>query len=247
MPTDHSSAATTQHGSGVRAALRRLRAKAMFAVSFWGTTENDLKHNFPCDQYVQQPHAHYYRAIDIQASAEVVYRWLCQLRIAPYSYDWIDNYCRRSPRRLIPGVDDLRVGQRWFLKIFELVEFEPGRRITLRIARARWFWGSDVGATYLLLPYDEHRCRVVVNVVTHANSGVLPELRRRIYPWGELLMMRKQLITFKRLAEKHARAGVQNAGAISAARNGDGDGEPAAPTVSPFIADVVRRAPRETS
>jgi len=133
------------------------------------------------------------------------------LHIAPYSYDWIDNYCRKSPPRLIRGADQVKVGQRWFLKIFELVEFEPGRQLTLHIGRARWFWGPDVGATYLLVPYDLNSCRLIVNVVTYAKPGIIGALRRELYPWGELVMMQKQLLTFKRLSEKHFRSRAEGA------------------------------------
>jgi hypothetical protein len=62
----------------------------------------------------------------------VVLRWLGQLRVAPYSYDLLDNRGRRSPRELTAGLDELAVGQR-FMTIFTLAAFEPGKHITVRI------------------------------------------------------------------------------------------------------------------
>jgi hypothetical protein len=227
VTTDFTSTVAQRKRSGV-AMLLRLRALAESKARIWNTTPSDRAIAFPCDRYVRKPQVNSYRAIEIEAPAELVYRWLCQLRIAPYSYDRIDNYHRRSPRRLTPGAEQLRIGQRWFIKIFELVEFEPGRQITLQIGRARWFWGPDVGATYLLVPHGPNSCRLVVAVASYANPGILGELRRNFYPWGELLMMTKQLRTFKELAESefHASQAMKPsawpiASAVAARDNGD--------------------------
>jgi hypothetical protein len=75
-----------------------------------------------------------FRGVTVRARAPVVFRWLCQLRVAPYSYDWLDNLGRRSPRTLTPGAERLELGQR-VMGIFELVGFEPDRHLTLRLRK----------------------------------------------------------------------------------------------------------------
>ena len=85
----------------------------------------------------------------------LVFRWLCQLRVAPYSYDLIDNGGRRSPQTLTPGLELLERGQR-FMPIFRLAEFEPGRSITLR-SRGTVF--GDVVVTYRVRDTRGRRAR----------------------------------------------------------------------------------------
>src|SRR4029077_18564030 len=94
-------------------------------VTTWGSTASERARAFPCDGVL--PHASFdlYRAVTVEAPASRVFRWLCQLRVAPYSYDLLDNWGRRSPRELTPGADDLAVGQK-IMTIFTLVSFEIG-------------------------------------------------------------------------------------------------------------------------
>jgi len=72
------------------------------------------------------------RAVTVQAEPPVVFRWLCQLRVAPYSFDLVDNLGRRSPRTLTPGLESLEVGQR-FATIFTLVDWVPDEMVALEI------------------------------------------------------------------------------------------------------------------
>src|SRR5215467_11992794 len=73
-------------------------------ASTWGTTAAERTPSFPCDRFLVPFDAAYFRAVPIRAPASLLFRWLCQLRVAPYSYDWIDNGGHLSPRELIPGV-----------------------------------------------------------------------------------------------------------------------------------------------
>jgi len=76
------------------------------------------------------------RAVAMEAPREVGFLWLCQMRRAPYSYDWLDNFGRRSPRRADPSLTDLAVGQS-FMTIFELTDFTDGESLTLRMKAGR--------------------------------------------------------------------------------------------------------------
>lgn len=160
--------------------------------------------SFPCDRHLRFFDDAYFRAVSVQAPAHVLFRWLCQLRVAPYSYDWIDNCGQRSPRRLIEGMDDLKIGQR--MLIFRLVEFEPNRHITLLLTaqRAKAIFG-ELAISYVILPLTEQSCRLVVKLLVRYPPTRPRSLMRWLLSWGDLVMMRKQLLTFKQLAERQAR------------------------------------------
>jgi len=144
-----------------------------------------------------------FRAVDVEAPQSVTFRWLCQLRAAPYSYDKLDNLGRRSPQTLTPGLDDLQPGQR-VQTIFKLVEFEPGRSMTM-LSEGRVF--GRVACTYRSDPADEGRSRIVVKLI--ASYPGLPHgpLVRLAGPPGDLVMMRRQLLNLKELAERTAADG----------------------------------------
>ena len=65
--------------------------------SRWGVTPEECSRTFPGDRFTQPSYTAYYRGITIRASPETVFRWLCQMKAAPYSYDWLDNLGRQSP------------------------------------------------------------------------------------------------------------------------------------------------------
>jgi Polyketide cyclase / dehydrase and lipid transport len=165
----------------------------------WGVTPAEARRPYAADHLLDGTMLSLTRAISVAAPPEVTWRWLCQLAVAPYSYDWIDNRGRRSPRTLTPGADHLVLGQRMAV-VFELVAFDAPHHWTgLTTPAGRRLFGS-VAVTYASEPRGAGSrivCRIVV-----PQQGVLAWPRSRLLAWGDLVMMRKQLRTLKELAER---------------------------------------------
>jgi hypothetical protein len=174
------------------------------SVSYtWGTTPAERARPFPCDSLFPNADAALFRGVTVHAPAARVFRWLCQLRVAPYSYDWIDNFGRRSPRRLTPGLENLATGQD-VMRIFTLVDHEKDGHLTIRIkprtSAQRTF--GDVCATYLVESRGTDGCRLLAKLLARYPPGLTGALMRRLLPWGDLVMMRRQLLNLKALAEQ---------------------------------------------
>jgi hypothetical protein len=167
----------------------------------WGATDAERAASWPCDGVLSEPDEALVRAVEVAAPAPVLFRWLCQLRVGPYSYDWIDNGFRRSPRRLTPGLEALAPGQR-FCRIFELISFVPGGSVTLRITDpgARRLFG-EVAITYAAEPAAAGRSRLLAKLLVRYPRRGAARAMRWVLPWGDLVMMRKQLLTLRQLAE----------------------------------------------
>ena len=171
----------------------------------WGTIDAERARPFPCDDLLPDADEALFRAVTVAAPAPLVFRWLCQLRVAPYSYDWLDNGGRRSPRRLTRGAGDLAHGQR-VMSIFRLASFERDRQLTLTLRDP--FWGRLFGwatVSYTVVPQGAEETRIVVKVLIRHTFWGRWRFMRRLFVWGDLIMMRKQLLTLKGHAERQAR------------------------------------------
>jgi hypothetical protein len=192
--------------SGTMRAIRRVLSEARGAmgacdaVDYWGSTPVERRRRYPCDDVLPHRDQELFRAVTIDAPTAVVFRWLCQLKVAPYSYDWVDNGGRRSPQHLVPGVDRLEVGEQ--VLIFTLASFAVDEHLTLRLVGHRLF--GDVAISYVILPDGPRRSRLVVKLVTVPARGLVGVVLRRLLPVGDLVMMRRQLLNLKALAEADA-------------------------------------------
>ena len=170
-------------------------------ASTWGSRPNEREAPFPCDACLPDVDGEYFRAVSVSAPAHAVFRWLCQLKVAPYSYDLVDNFGRRSPRELTPGVEKLARGQR-VMTIFGLADFREDEHLTLTMndPRARSVFGR-IALSYVVFPVSPSSCRLVAKVRVRYPEKRPWSWMRFLLPWGDLLMMRKQLLTLKHLAE----------------------------------------------
>ena len=90
----------------------------------WGATDEEVRRAMPGDAFLRPDAPSTTRAITVDASPEVVFPWLLQIgygRGGWYSYDWIDNDGRPSADRIVPELQQLKVGD----QILMLPEMGP--------------------------------------------------------------------------------------------------------------------------
>jgi hypothetical protein len=159
----------------------------------WGVTQAEIARRYPCDDLVPDPVFQAWRGVTVHATPAQVWPWLAQIRIAPYSYDWIDNLGRSSPQEL-QGLPDPVVGEPFTSALggrgFGRVEtVSVGEQIT----------GTIMGAvmSYVLVSNDiGSETRLLLKIVMRGGRVIAPLLSV-----GDLIMARRQLLNLAALAE----------------------------------------------
>jgi len=158
----------------------------------WGVTDAEVARRYPCDDVVPAPTLQAWRGVTVRAPVDRVWPWVTQIRLAPYSYDWIDNLGRRSPREL-RDLPEPRAGEP-FTAAFggrpagRILSVEPGAQLT----------GMIMGAamSYVLAPDGDRATRLLLKIAAPGPAAMMPLLCV-----GDLVMARRQLLTLAELAE----------------------------------------------
>jgi hypothetical protein len=157
----------------------------------WGVTDDEVARHYPCDDLVPTPVLSAWRGVTVAAAPEAVWPWVAQIRLAPYSYDWIDNLGRRSPQEL-RDVPEPTVG--------EPFTTASGRRFgrILSVRAPEHLTGTIAGAmiSYVLVQHGGST-RLLMKIVTAGGRWFAPLLSV-----GDLVMARRQLLNLKGLAER---------------------------------------------
>jgi hypothetical protein len=159
----------------------------------WGITRAETARRYPCDEILTDPVLEAWRGVTVEARPEKVWPWVAQIRLAPYSYDWIDNLGRRSPQRL-RGLPEPVAGE-----TFTAVAGRPLGRI-VAVSSGEHLTGVIMGAvmSYVLVPKGSHT-RLLLKIVLRRWRTLAPLLSL-----GDLVMARRQLLNLARLAEQAA-------------------------------------------
>lgn len=172
----------------------------------WGATEAEVARTWPCDVLQPDPAVRLLRAVDVAAPVDLVAAWLGNLRLAPYSYDLLDNLGRRSPRTLATHLPPVAVGDR-VAGVFTVVDVVPGEGLT---AATRPGSGAERAFGRVTMTYAAHAgagtTRLVGVVRQGGAAGRVEAARSLALAWGDLVMMRRQLFTLRDLAERDAAA-----------------------------------------
>jgi hypothetical protein len=189
----------------------------------WGATDDELALPLPGDEMVHSPHFNFTRAITIHARPEEIWPWLVQIgygRAGWYSYDLLDNLGRPSAERIIPELQQLRVGD-WIsmggkprpATAMRVKAFEPNRWLLWEHQGCPWVW--------VLNPIDQETTRLITRGRNRYTwKDVVFPLGPVLMELGDPFMMRKQLHNLQRRAEQLATA---RRSATAGARAGDVD------------------------
>ncbi|WP_328387432.1 polyketide cyclase [Nocardia sp. NBC_00416] len=158
----------------------------------WGVNDSEIMRSYPCDDFVTAPALEVWRGVTVQAPSDAVWPWVTQVRLAPYSYDWIDNLGRRSPGELV-ALPEPHVGERFTTacgrRLGRIVSVDPGNAMTGTILSAVM--------SYVLVAEGHSTTRLLLKLVMQTNRWVALGLSV-----GDLAMARRQLLNLKLLAER---------------------------------------------
>jgi hypothetical protein len=121
------------------------------------------------DELVPQPSFNATRALTINAPPDAVWPWLVQIgrgRAGFYSYDLFDNGARPSADRILPELQNPRIGD-WVAMAskvnettaFKIESLDPNRSMLWVKPRSTWSWSLE--------PVDGGRTRLVVRLRDH--------------------------------------------------------------------------------
>ncbi|MGY1643822.1 hypothetical protein ACI782_22165 [Geodermatophilus sp. SYSU D00703] len=162
----------------------------------WGATAEEAAATMPGDGLLPRAQYRCTRAITVAAPPGEVWPWLVQVgfgRAGWYANDLLDNFARPSARTIVPGLQDLHLGQRlafvpWPSErtAFVVEDFVVPEWLLWRTPNRTWAWrlrplpgGRTRLVTRMHTVYEWSRPFVLLTVLL-AEVGDFPMMRRML-------------------------------------------------------------------
>jgi hypothetical protein len=168
----------------------------------WGATAEEVARPMTGDDIVAHPQLEATRVISIHASPEQIWPWLVQMgykRAGFYAYRF-DNAWRASPRRLVPELQQLSVGDVMPTGPeggFTVAAMEPRRSMLLVVPEEPLL----VSCSILLDEVAAGETRMIGRLKVRFGPGYALFLYRLLFDPGDFIMMRKMFLGIKERAE----------------------------------------------
>jgi hypothetical protein len=172
----------------------------------WGATDDEVVEAMPGDEVVSRPTFDATRGVTVNARPEHIWPWLAQIgvrRAGWYSYDCLDNLCRRSAEQILPEFQHLQIG--------DVIPISPDGKQGMKVKALcpnEWmlWWDGRGGATWLwaLQAVDANHTRLITRVRVRY-AWLSPEiLFHLLIEFADIVMMRKCMLGIGRRAERLA-------------------------------------------
>ena len=167
---------------------------------------DEATRSLPGDELVADAKVRWNHAITIRARPADIWPWLVQMgcrRAGWYSYDGLDNGGVRSAERIVPELQQVRVGDIFPMSpkvedTFVVRLVEPERALVLGDAAGGMAW------EFVLEPVDEDSTRVIARVRATYDKPALGLFLKVFWRPTHFAMERRQLVNLKRLVEAAA-------------------------------------------
>ena len=167
---------------------------------------DEATRSLPGDELVADAKVRWNHAITIRARPADIWPWLVQMgcrRAGWYSYDGLDNGGVRSAERIVPELQQVRVGDIFPMSpkvedTFVVRLVEPERALVLGDAAGGMAW------EFVLEPVDEDSTRVIARVRATYDKPALGLFLKVLWRPTHFAMERRQLVNLKRLVEAAA-------------------------------------------
>ncbi len=169
----------------------------------WAAAQNEVELILPGDYLVLKPNFNATRAITINASPEIIWRWIIQIgskRAGWYSIDWIDNGGIKSSTSISAAFQTIEINQ--------FIPFTPDQKNGMWVkdfkSNQYILWVDKTGnATWVwyLLPDGNNKTRLLTRLRTKYVWKGFWIIYYLLFDMGDIIMMRTCMKGIKRRAE----------------------------------------------